>query len=86
LYIHHHSPRPLSVFFIAFAQGEKPPWGAELGFELRPAIQQASALPTELCTPIIGLYKTIRKVAIFTYLLAIVINFIYRINQTLKKS
>jgi hypothetical protein len=24
---------------------EKPPWGAELRFELRPALQQASALP-----------------------------------------
>jgi hypothetical protein len=25
-----------------------PPWGAEPRFELRPALQQASALPTEL--------------------------------------
>jgi hypothetical protein len=34
------------LFFIAwFAQREKPPWGAEPGFELGPAIQQASALP-----------------------------------------
>ncbi len=47
-----HSPKPLSVFFIAFAQAqrEKPPWGAEPGFELGPALQQASALPTELCS------------------------------------
>ncbi len=27
---------------------EKPPWGAELRFELRPALQHASAPPTEL--------------------------------------
>jgi hypothetical protein len=43
------SPRPLSVFFIVFAQREKPPRGAKPGFELGPAVQQASALPTELC-------------------------------------
>jgi hypothetical protein len=47
--IHLHLPRPLSVFFIAFAQREKPLWGAEPGFELGPAVQQASTLPTELC-------------------------------------
>jgi len=37
-----------------FAQREKPPWGAEPGIELGPAIQQASALPTEpRCTLVI---------------------------------
>ncbi len=51
--IHLHSTRPLSVFFIAFAQRGKPPWGAEPGFELRPAVQQASALPTELCCTLV---------------------------------
>ncbi len=40
--------RGLSPFLHScFAQREKPPWGAEPGFELGPAIQQASALPTE---------------------------------------
>jgi hypothetical protein len=47
--IHLHSLRPLSVFFIAFAQREKPPRGAESGFELGPAVQQASSLSNELC-------------------------------------
>jgi hypothetical protein len=42
--------RGLSPFFvIAFAQREKPPWGAEPGFELGPSVQQTSALTTELC-------------------------------------
>jgi hypothetical protein len=48
-YIHFHPFAEASLlFFIAcFAQREKPPWGAEPGFELGPAIQQASALPAE---------------------------------------
>jgi hypothetical protein len=40
LYLHHFG-----------AQQEKPPWGAGLKIELKPALQQANALPTELrCT------------------------------------
>ncbi len=36
-------------FFIALVLSEeKPPWGAEPRFELGPALQHASALPTEL--------------------------------------
>ncbi len=52
-YIH---PSPVAEaslhFLIALVlSGEKPPWGAEPRFELGPAVQQASALPTELrCT------------------------------------
>ncbi len=34
--------RPISIFSQL-----SPPWGAEPGFELKPALQQASALPTE---------------------------------------
>jgi hypothetical protein len=37
------------IIIACFAQREKPPWGAEPGFELGPAIKQASALPTEPC-------------------------------------
>ncbi len=37
------------LFLLVFAQREKTPWGAEPGFELGPAIKQASALPTEPC-------------------------------------
>ena len=38
----------ISIIIIAcFAQREEPPWDAEPGFELRPATQKASALPTE---------------------------------------
>jgi hypothetical protein len=44
----------ISIFFIAFAQREKPPWGAEPGFELGPAVQQASAPPTELCCTLLS--------------------------------
>ncbi len=32
-----------------FAQQGEPPWDAEPRFELGPALQQADALPTELC-------------------------------------
>jgi hypothetical protein len=48
-YIHSYPFAETSLlFFIAcFAQRETLPWGAEPGFELGPAIQQASALPTE---------------------------------------
>ncbi len=38
----------LSVFLIAFAQREKPPRGAELGFELGPAVQQYIDPPPSL--------------------------------------
>ncbi len=47
--IHLHLPRDLSVCFIAFAQREKPPWGAEPRFERGPAVQQANTLLIELC-------------------------------------
>jgi hypothetical protein len=47
----YHSPRPLSISSLLLAQREKPPWGAEPRFEIELAIQQASALLTELrCT------------------------------------
>jgi hypothetical protein len=48
-YIHSHPFVEASLLFFkaCFAQCEEPPWGAEPGFELGPAIQQASALPTE---------------------------------------
>jgi hypothetical protein len=40
--------RGLSLFSHRFfATMEKPPWGAEPGLKLGPAIQQASALPDE---------------------------------------
>jgi hypothetical protein len=61
LYIHNHiqiifiqyiHPSPfaeasLSIFFFACRSEGKPPYGAEPRFELGPAEQQASALPTE---------------------------------------
>ncbi len=48
IFIHIHSPRPSLLFLhCLFAQREKPLWGAEPGFELGLAIQQASALPNE---------------------------------------
>ncbi len=42
-----HSP----FLHCLLLRGKKPPWGAEPRFQLRPAIHQASELPTELrCT------------------------------------
>jgi hypothetical protein len=35
--------------FHCYHSAGKTPWSAELGFELGPAVQQASTLPTELC-------------------------------------
>jgi len=51
-YIHRHSPRSVSrCLHCCFAQLDKLPWGAEPGFELKLALQQASALLNELrCT------------------------------------
>ena len=46
-YIHQHSLRPISISSQLSAQWVEPPWGAEPRFELGPALQQASALPTE---------------------------------------
>ncbi len=48
-YVHSYSFAEVSLLFLHcfFAQREKPPWGAEPGFELEPAVQQASALPTK---------------------------------------
>ncbi len=45
-YIHLFQFAEASLLFL-FAQREKPPSGVEPGFELGPAIQQASALPTK---------------------------------------
>ncbi len=47
-YINYPSPfaeASLLCLLCLFARNEKHPWGAEPGFELGPAIQQASALP-----------------------------------------
>jgi len=60
-YIH---PSPVAEaslhFLIALVlSGEKPPWGAEPRFELGPAVQQASALPTELRCTLSGLTKDV---------------------------
>jgi hypothetical protein len=45
----HHSSRPVFLNpHRVFAQQGEPPWDAEPRFELRPALQQADALPTEL--------------------------------------
>jgi hypothetical protein len=48
-FIHKHSLRPIfiSISSQLSAQWAEPQWGAEPGFELGPALQQASALPTE---------------------------------------
>ncbi len=49
-FIHHsfiHSLRPISISSQLSAQWVEPPWGAEPRFELGPALQQASALPSE---------------------------------------
>jgi hypothetical protein len=45
-FIHKHSLRPISISSQLSAQWAEPPWGAEPRFELGPALQQASALPT----------------------------------------
>ncbi len=45
--IHKLSLRPISISSQLSAQWVEPPWGAEPRFELGPALQQASALPTE---------------------------------------
>jgi hypothetical protein len=49
-HIHIPSPRHISIFFISyFAQKEKPSWDAdEPGFELGPAMQQASAAHSKM--------------------------------------
>ena len=47
-FIHLHLPRHLSVFFIAVGSAGKSSWGAELRFELGPALQQADVLTVEL--------------------------------------
>ncbi len=46
-FIHKHSLRPISISSQLSAQWAEPPLGAEQRFELGPALQQASALPTE---------------------------------------
>ena len=46
-FIHKHSLRPISISSQLSAQWAEPPWGAQLRSELGPALQQASALPTE---------------------------------------
>jgi hypothetical protein len=48
------------------AQWAEPPWGAEPRFELGPALQQASALPTEPhCTLEKNVYMEIKLVQSF---------------------
>jgi hypothetical protein len=46
-FIHKHSLRPISMSSQQPAQWAEPPWGAEPRFELGPALQQASALPSK---------------------------------------
>jgi hypothetical protein len=46
-FIHKHSLRPISISSQLSAQWAEPPWGAKPRFELGPALQQASAPPTE---------------------------------------
>jgi hypothetical protein len=46
-FIHKHSLRPISISSQLSAQWAELPMGAEPRFELGPALQQASALPTE---------------------------------------
>jgi hypothetical protein len=45
-FIRKHSLRPIHIFTAVGSLVESP-WGAEPRFELGPALQQASALPTE---------------------------------------
>jgi hypothetical protein len=40
------------------AQRQKPPWGAESGFELGPALQRADVLPTDTCRTLIVTHGT----------------------------
>jgi hypothetical protein len=57
-FIHKHSLRPISIFSQLSAQWAEPPWGAEPRFELGPALQKASALPTEpRCTLFLPIYE-----------------------------
>jgi hypothetical protein len=46
-FIHKHSLRPIFISSRLSTQWAEPPWGAEPRFKLGPALQQASALPTE---------------------------------------
>jgi hypothetical protein len=46
-FIDKHSLRPISISSQLSAQWAGPPWGVDPRFELGPALQQASALPTE---------------------------------------
>ncbi len=41
------------------AQWQTPPWGAELGFELGPALQRADVLPTEPCRTLTEPFRTL---------------------------
>jgi hypothetical protein len=53
-FILHHLPWPVFLYLHRFSdQQEKPPWGANPRIELRPAIQQADALPIEPCHTLI---------------------------------
>jgi len=46
-FLRKHSLRPIFISSQLSAQWVEPPWDAEPRFELGPALQQASALPTE---------------------------------------
>jgi len=46
-FIHNMRWGPSPYLHSCRLSGAEPPWGAELRFELGPALQQASALPTE---------------------------------------
>ncbi len=59
-FIHHsiiqkHSLRPISISSQPSAQWAETSWGAELGFEFGPALQQANTLPTEPRSPVSGM-------------------------------
>ncbi len=46
-FVHKHSLSPISISSQLQAHWAEPPWGAEPRFELGPAFEQASALPTK---------------------------------------
>jgi hypothetical protein len=52
------------------AQWQTPPWGAESGFELGPALQQADMLPTEPCRTLTSGFYCISLGDFHTYKIA----------------
>jgi hypothetical protein len=57
-FIHPFAEVPL-LFPHCSSLSREPPWGAEPGFELRPAVQQADALLIELRRTLIELRRTL---------------------------